>query len=223
MRTTAASFMDAFIRWSGCTDPPERMYVTYAELSVTVFYFATSAVQLAFADDDDVSTRLLSMLCMLIECVVLLFGWFRYHHRAGFARMYRYSVRYGAPDRYRRVVRALAAYHAVAPNVFIAVPVAYAALSDSVRTGDTFTFPFIDVLPVRNANAAVYAAKYLAYSVSVYIAHFELCFINTTFIHFVGVLKLNVDTIAVTIREAVANRDERKLNAAIANHQEMLK
>lgn len=219
----AADFMDAFIRWSACTDPPEMLRATYAALSVTVFYFATSAVRTVAFTGDDVSMRLLSLLCMLIECVVFLFGWFRYHHRAGFARMHRYSKRYGTPADYRRVIGTLAVYHAVASNVFVAIPVTYVALSESVNAGDPFTFPFIDVLPVRNANLAVYAAKYLAYSVSVYIAHFELCFINTTFIHSVGVLKLNVEAIAATVREAVADQDERKLNAAIANHQEMLK
>ncbi|KAL5241400.1 hypothetical protein ACI65C_008810 [Semiaphis heraclei] len=136
--------------------------------------------------------------------------------------MHQYSIRMGIPDSYESKINLITKYHMIASNMFVIFPATYTILYDSVRIGDPFTFPYLDVLPIQTDNLTIYAIKYLAYAISVYIAHIELCFINTTFIFYVGVLKQRLKTIAQTIREAFVENDEQKFKYAIIQHQKLL-
>lgn len=220
--------MDAvglFLRTSGClADDDKTVYVTYAELSYTVYCAAATFYALTTAGADaGVSVRLFAFLCLQIESVIVLCIAFRLYHRRQFRDMHRHSVGRPASARCRSQMAAVTAYHAIASNVFIAIPAAYAAASDAADAGDPFTFPYPDVLPVPTVGLPVYACKYAAYAVTVYIAHVEMCFINTTFMHYVGVLQCDVRVVADTVRRALADNDARTLREAVARHRRLLK
>lgn len=219
--------MDAvglFLRASGClADDEMAAYATYAELSFTVYCAAATLYALTASAGADVSVRLYAFLCLQIEAVIVLCIAFRLHHRRQFRDMHRHSVGLAASVRCRSRVAAVTAYHAIASTVFVVIPAAYAAASDAARPGDPFTFPYPDVLPVATVGMPVYACKYAAYAVVVYVAHFEMCFVNITFMHYVSVLECDVRVVADTVRRALADNDPRTLRKAVVRHQRLLK
>lgn len=220
--------VDLFLRMSGCTGDRKMVYLTYAECSLTVYCYLSTWVSIVHRwcapAGDGVSIQLFAVLCMLIESVILLCIGFRLYHRRQFRDMHLRSRGFPVPGPYRSRIAAITAYHTVASNVFVAIPAIYVAVFDTVTAGDPFTYPFLDVLPVPAVNVPVYACKYAVYAVTVYIAHAELCFINTVFIHYVGVLECQVRVVARTVTEALAaGNDERTLKTAAERHQQLLK
>jgi len=216
--------VELFLRASGClADDAWTVYATYAELSYTVYCAAATLYALTAAGHADVSVRLFAFLCLQIETVIVLCIAFRLRHRRQFRDMHRHSAARPASARCRSRVAAVTAYHAIASNVFVAIPAAYAAASDAADAGDPFTFPYPDVLPVATVGLPVYACKYAAYAVAVYIAHVEMCFINATFMHYVGVLACDVRVVAGTVRRALAGGDARTLRKAVARHRRLLR
>ncbi|XP_029347565.1 odorant receptor 43b-like [Acyrthosiphon pisum] len=213
--------INMFLQMTGCTDSKAMLYLTYFEFLIT-FYYLIAAYASIVHFEQSVTIQLFALLCMLIECVILLNITFRLYHKNHIREMHQYSRRLGIPDSYRSVINVITKYHLIASNIFVVFPVTYAIFCDSVRVGDPFTFPFLDVLPMHTDNLAIYACKYLVYAISVYIAHVELCFINTTFIYYVGVLKHRLETIVQTIGEAFADNDEQKFKYAIIQHQKLL-
>ncbi|XP_026814479.1 odorant receptor 43b-like [Rhopalosiphum maidis] len=213
--------VNVFLRMTGCTDSKRMLYLTYFEFFITFYYLITTCVSIIH-HEQSVSIKLFTLLCILIECVILLNITFRIYHQNQFCEMEQYSKRSGIPDDYQSKINIITMYHLIASNMFVIFPVTYAILSDSVRVGDPFTFPFLDVLPIKTDNLVIYAGKYFVYAISVYIAHVELCFINTTFIYYVGVLKNRLEAIVQTIREAVVDNDEQKMKYAVIQHQRLL-
>lgn len=213
--------INLFLQMTGCTDSKGMLYLTYFEFFITFYYFIATYVSIMHFEQS-VTIQLFAFLCMLIECVILLNITFRLYHQNHIREMHQYSRRLGIPNSYQSKIKIITKYHLIASNIFVFFPATYAILYDSVRIGDPFTFPYLDVLPIHTDNVAIYGCKYLVYSISVYIAHIELCFINTTFIYYVGVLKHRLDTIVQTIREAVIDNDERKFKYAIIQHQKLL-
>ncbi|XP_060866396.1 odorant receptor 43b-like [Metopolophium dirhodum] len=214
--------INMFLQMTGCTDSKLMLYLTYFEFLITFYYFIAAYVSIVHFEQMSVTIQLFSLLCMLIECVILLNIIFRLYHQNHIREMHKYSKRLGIPDSYQSKINIITKYHLIASNIFVIFPVTYAILYDSVRVGDPFTFPYLDVLPMHTYNLVIYACKYLVYAISVYIAHVELCFINTTFIYYVGVLKHRLETIVQTIREAVVDNDEQKFKYAIIQHQKLL-
>ncbi|CAH1716471.1 unnamed protein product [Aphis gossypii] len=213
--------INVFLQMTGCTDSKRMLYLTYFEFLITLYYFIASYVSIIYYEQS-VSIQLFTLLCMLIESYILLNITFRIYHKNQFREMDQYSKQLGIPDDYQSKINIITMYHLIASNMFVIFPVTYTILYDSVRVGDPFTFPFLDVLPIKTRNLVIYACKYFVYAISVYIAHIELCFINTTFIYYVGVLKYRLETIVQTIREAVVDNDEQKMKYAVIQHQRLL-
>ncbi|XP_022163466.1 odorant receptor 43b-like [Myzus persicae] len=213
--------INMFLQMTGCTDNKKMLYLTYFEFLITFYYLIAAYISILHFEES-VTIQLFTLLCMLIECVILLNIVFRLYHQNHIREMLQYSRRSGIPDSYQSIINLITNYHLIASNMFVIFPATYTILHDSVRVGDPFTFPFLDVLPIQTGNLAIYACKYMVYAISVYIAHIELCFINTTFIYYVGVLKQRLDTIVQTIQEAVVDDDEQKFKYAIIKHQKLL-
>jgi len=201
--------INLFLQMTGCTNTKGMLYLTYFEFFITFYYFISTYVSIMHFEQS-VTIQLFTFLCMLIESVILLNIAFRLYHQNHIREMHQYSRQFGIPDSYQSKINMITKYHLIASNVFLFFPATYAILYESVRIGDPFTCPYLDVLPINTDNLVIYACKYLVYSISVYIAHIELCFINTSFIYYVGVLKHRLETIVQTIREAVVDDDEPK-------------
>jgi len=213
--------INIFLQMTGCTDSKIMLYLTYFEFLITFYYFIAAYLSIDHFEQT-VTIQLFTLLCVLIECVILLNITFRLYHQNQIREMHQYSIRMGIPDSYQSKINLITKYHMIASNMFVIFPATYTILYDSVRIGDPFTFPYLDVLPIQTDNLTIYAIKYLAYAISVYIAHIELCFINTTFIFYVGVLKQRLKTIVQTIQEAFKENDEQKFKYAIIQHQKLL-
>lgn len=210
-----------FLLLTGCVKS-KMMYFTYAEFGITLFYLVTTYLTI-IGTENYLSVKLFSYLCLLIESIVLLFIAFRLYHQRQFREMHQYSKHLKLPDDYLLTIGTVAKYHVIGSNLFVFFPVIYAVSSSTVRYGDVYTYPFLDVVPIRAKNVTTYLIKYVVYAVTVYIAHIEFCFINVTFIHSVGVLKRNSENIVKNIQDAIAKNDERKMKNAIVRHQEFLK
>lgn len=213
--------INLFLQMTGCTDSKIMLYLTYFEFLITLYYLIATYTSIIHFGQS-VTIQLFTLLCMLIECVILLNITFRLYHQNHFREMHQYSKRLGIPDSYKLRINLITKYHLIASNIFVSFPVTYVILYDSVRAGDPFTFPYLDVLPIRTDNRTIYACKYFVYAISVYIAHIELCFINTTFVYYVGVLKHRLDSIVQTITEAFIDKDEQKFKYAVIQHQKLL-
>ncbi|XP_025207156.1 odorant receptor 43b [Melanaphis sacchari] len=210
-----------FLQMTGCTDSKKMLYLTYFEFFIT-FYYLTAAYVSIISNKQSVSIQLFTLLCMLIESYILLNITFRIYHQNQFREMDQYSKCLGISDDYQSKINIITMYHLIASNMFVFFPATYTILYDSVHVGDPFTYPFLDVLPIKTSNLVIYACKYFAYAISVYIAHLELCFINTTFTYYVGVLKHRLENIVQTIQEAIVDNDEQKMKYAIIQHQKLL-
>lgn len=218
--------IDTFSRMTGYPagkpDGGTLLYLTYAEYALTALFFAGTCATMARSRSDR-STQLHGVLCLLIETFVLLCLPLRLYHRAEFRRMDPRARTVGIPDGFRRSIGYVTRYHATASTVFVAASALYAVAAESVRIGDPFTFPFLDVLPVATGDVTVYLCKYAVYALPVYIAHVEICFLNVTFMCSVGVVQQHSHLIMDHVGQALRDGDERKFKTAVVYHQDLLK
>lgn len=214
--------IDIFCQMTGCTDNKRLLYLTYVEFAITVFYFITTLMSMIFLKTN-LDLKLFALLCLLIESFILLSITLRLYYQKHFREMNHYSKMLRIPEDYQSKIDSLTVYHMIASNIFVIIPFIYTAVNDSIRIGDPFTFPYLDVFPIHTNNVFVYAFKYITYAVSVYIAHLELSFINVSFIYYAGVVKEKIQSIINTIQEALVYNDEKTLMKAIIQHQKLLR
>jgi len=222
-----AHIVDIFLRKTGCNDDNSRdtmcmIYFTYCELAVTLFFTISAYLSIVYWTED-LSMRLYGLLCFLIEIHMFAVIASRLYHQSQFCDMYQRSQKVGIPENYRRKIGMVIKYHFIMSNVFVAVSVLYTISLDWVQVGDPFTFPFVDVLPIKTTNLTIYVCKYIVYALPVYFAHLEICFLNVTFMYSVGVMKRHFQILDEQVEEAIVNKDEQKLKIAIKHHQEVLK
>jgi len=137
--------------------------------------------------------------------------------------MYQRSREIGISENSKREIAVVIKYHLIMPNLFVMISALYTISSDRVHIGDPFTFPFMDVLPIKTTSVAVYACKYVLYALPVYFAQIEVCFLNVTYMYSTGVVKNHFHILGEQVEEAMVNKDEHKLKIAIKHHQEVLK
>jgi hypothetical protein len=137
--------------------------------------------------------------------------------------MYQRSRRVGISENLRQKIAIVIKHHLIMPNLFAVVSVLYMISSESVKIGDPFTFPFVDVLPIKTTTEAVYLFKYILYALPVYIAHIEVSFLHVMYMYSTGVLQSHFQILDEQVKESMVNTDEHKLKIAIEHHQDMLK
>ncbi|VVC33585.1 Olfactory receptor, insect [Cinara cedri] len=210
-------------------DLPWTAYLTYLEYAVTLTIVSSTIVTTVVQATDagqNLSVLMHGVLCMLIELFMLLCIPMRFSGRSrlGFREMFRFADGSDIPVGYWSAIRMIVRYHLIASNTFVSVSALYTAAFDSVHPGDPFTFPFMDVLPIDTRNTAAYVCKFAVYSLPVYIAHAEVCFLNVTFVYSVGVIKRHCEILVQQVRDAMVNTDDhQKLKTAIVHHQMLLK
>ncbi|KAF0766047.1 odorant receptor 43b-like [Aphis craccivora] len=219
--------VDMFLKKTGCND--DRSYDTmcqvffiYFELAITLFFAVSSYLSIANSTEG-LSVRLYGLLCFLIESHIFFFIAVRLYYLPQFRDMYQRTLKMGIPENFRQRIAIVIKHHLIISNVFVSVSMLYTISMDWVQMGDPFTFPFIDVLPIKTTNLTIYVCKYILYTLPVYIAYFETCFLNVTFMYSTGVVKRYFQILDGQVEEAIANKDEQQLKIAIKHHQEVLK
>jgi len=219
--------VDIFLKKMGCND--DRSYdtmclviFTYCELAVSLF-FAMLTYPSITNSKEDLSVRLYGLLCFLIESHIFIFIAIRLYYQSQYRDMYQRTLKIGIPENFRQKIAMLIKHYFIISNVFVAVSMLYTISMDWVQMGDPFTFPFVDVLPIKTTNFAIYMCKYILYTLPVYIAHIETCFLNVTFMYSTGIMKRYFQILDEQVEEAIVNKDEQKLKIAIKRHQEVLK
>ncbi|XP_060874028.1 uncharacterized protein LOC132947817 [Metopolophium dirhodum] len=220
--------VEIFLQRSGCSDDGGHgtmrvVFFAYCELAVTLFFAISTYMSFVYSTED-LSIRMYGLLCFIIEICVFSLIAVRVYHQSEHRDMYQRSRKVGIPENYRRKIVTVIRYHFIMSHVFVAIPVLYTVSLDWVRMGDPFTFPFMDVLPIKTTHAtAVYVCKYIVYAVPTYIAHLEICFLNVTFMYSTGVVKEHFQILEEQVQEAMVTEDEEKLRVAIKHHQQVLK
>lgn len=216
-----------FLKKTGCND--DRSYDTmcqvffiYFELAITLFFAVSSCLSIVNSTEG-LSVRLYGLLCFLIESHIFFFIAVRLYYLPQFRDMYQRTLKMGIPENFRQRIAMVIKHHFIISNVFVSVSMLYTISMDWVQMGDPFTFPFIDVLPIKTTNLTIYVCKYILYTLPVYIAHFETCFLNVTFMYSTGVMKRYFQILDGQVEEAMVNKDEQQLKIAIKHHQEVLK
>jgi len=219
--------VDKFLKKTGYND--DRSYDTicqiffiYFELAITLFFAVSSYLSIANSTEG-LSVRLYGLLCFLIESHIFFFIAVRLYYLPQFRDMYQRTLKVGIPENFRQTIAMVIKHHFIISNVFVSVSMLYTVSMDWVQMGDPFTFPFIDVLPIKTTNLTIYVCKYILYTLPVYIAYFETCFLNVTFMYSTGVVKRYFQILDGQVEEAIANKDEQQLKIAIKRHQEVLK
>ncbi|XP_016660447.1 odorant receptor 43b [Acyrthosiphon pisum] len=219
-----AHIVDIFLQKMVCSHDRGygMVFFNYCELAITLFFTVSTYPTIA-DPTENLSIRLYGVLCLLIEVHIFAFIAVRIYHQSQHRDMYQRSQGVEIPGNYRRKIATVIKHYFIISNVFVAVSVLYTILLDWVRIGDPFTFPFIDVLPIKTTNVTVYVCKYIVYALPVYFAHLETCFLNVTFMYSAGVVKRHFQILDEQVEEAVVNEDEQKLKIAIKHHQQVLK
>lgn len=223
-----AHIVDNFVQKTGRSDVRRHAtmcleFFSYCEL-VVILFFVIFAFPSVVYSDEDLSNRIYGFLWMFMEVHQLVLIVVRLYYHSKFLYMYDRSQLIGEiPENYRRAMVLMIVYLCFMFTVLVTVPLLYMISFDSAQMGDPFSFPTADVLPRKTGNVIVYVCKYILYSFIVYILHLECGFMNVTFIYFTGVLKKHFKMLEEEVREAVVNKDERKLRVAIEHHQELLK
>ncbi|XP_026807278.1 uncharacterized protein LOC113549942 [Rhopalosiphum maidis] len=219
--------VDIFLKNMGCND--DRSYdtmclviFTYCELAVSLF-FAVLTYPSITNSKEDLSVRLYGLLCFLIESHIFIFIAIRLYYQSQYRDMYQRTLKTGIPEHFRQKIAMMIKHYFIISNVFVAVSILYTISMDWVQMGDPFTFPFVDILPIKTTNLVIYVCKYILYTLPVYIAHLEICFLNVTFMYSTGVVKRYFQILDKQVEEAIVNKDEQKLKIAIKRHQEVLK
>jgi len=220
-----AHIVDIFLQKMGCNNNDRGCGVvcfTYCELALTLFFTVSTYPTIADSEES-LSIRCHGVLCLLIELHIFAFIVIRFYQQSQHREMYQRSQGVGIPENYRRKIAIVIKQHFIISNVFVAVSMLYTISMDWVRMGDPFTFPFLDVLPIKTTSVAVYVFKYIIYCLPVYFAYIEICFLNVTFMYSTGVVKKYFQVLDEQVEEAMDNMNEHKLKIAIKYHQEMLK
>lgn len=203
-------------------DKVRMVFFTYCELAITLFFAVSTYLSIAHSTED-LSVGRYGVLCLVIQLFVIAFICFRCYHRSRFHDMYQRSREIGISENSKREIAVVIKYHLIMPNLFVMISALYTISSDRVHIGDPFTFPFMDVLPIKTTSVAVYACKYVLYALPVYFAQIEVCFLNVTYMYSTGVVKNHFHILGEQVEEAMVNKDEHKLKIAIKHHQEVLK
>jgi hypothetical protein len=198
------------------------VYFTCCEFVVTLFLMVSTCLLIA-DPTEDLSVRTYGVLCFIIESYVFFFMIIRYYSQSQFRDMYQRSHGVGIPENLRHKIAILIKHHLIMPNLFAVLSVLYTISSDAVQIGDQYTFPFVDVLPIKTTNVAIYVCKYILYALPVYFAYFEVSFLNVTYMYSTGILQTHFQILDKQVKESMINMDEHKLKIAIKHHQEMLK
>ncbi|XP_060871840.1 uncharacterized protein LOC132946036 [Metopolophium dirhodum] len=225
-----ADIVGMFLQRLGCSDDGDghgtrrAVFFTYCELAVTLFFAVLTYLSLVYSTGDhQLSIRMYGLLCFVIEIYIFAYTAVRVYHQSDHRDMYQRSRKVGIPENYRRKIAMVIKYHLVMSNVVLAIPMLCTISSDGLWMGDPFTFPFMDVLPIKTTNVTVYVCKYIVYTFLLYFAHLELCFLNVTFMYSTGVVKRHFQILDEQVEEAMVTEDEQKLKIAIIHHQQVLK
>jgi len=220
-----AQIVDIFLQKMGCSYNDRGygvVFFTYCELALTLF-FTVSPYPTIADSEESLSIRCHGVTCMLIEIHIFAFIVVRLYQQCQHREMYQRSQGVGIPENYRRKIAIVIKKHFIISNVFVAVSMLYTISMDGVRMGDPFTFPFLDVLPIKTTSVAVYVFKYIIYCLPVYFAYIEICFLNVTFMYSTGVVNRYFQVLREQVEDAMENMNEHKLNIAIKCHQEVMK
>ncbi|XP_026807026.1 odorant receptor 43b-like [Rhopalosiphum maidis] len=223
-----AHIVDTYFKKAGCGDDDRgydttcMVYFTYCKIVVTLFFVASTYLLIA-DPTEDLSVRTYGVLCFIIEILVFAFIAIRLYYQSQYRDMYQRSRGVGIPENFKNKIATVIKHHLIMPNLFAVVSVLYTTSSESVKIGDPFTFPFVDVLPIKTTTVAVYVFKYILYALPVYIAHIEVSFLHVTYMYSTGVLQCHFQILHEQVKESMVNTDEQKLKVAIKHHQEMLK
>lgn len=220
-----AHIVDIFLQKMGCSYDRGNglVFFDYCELAFTLFFTVSTYPTIADSTEN-LSIRLYGVLCLLIEIHIFAFIAVRIYHQSQHRDMYQCSLQVvEIPENYRRKIAMVIKHYFIISNVFVSVSLLYMVSLDRVRIGDPFTFPFIDVLPIKTTNLTVYGCKYILYALPVYFAHLEICFLNVTFVYSTGVVQRHFQILEEQVEEAIVNEDEQKLKIAIKHHIEVLK
>ncbi|XP_060853135.1 odorant receptor 43b-like [Rhopalosiphum padi] len=222
-----AHIVDIYFKKTGCNDDHGydtmcMVYFTCCEFVVTLFLMVSTCLLIA-DPTEDLSVRAYGVLCFLIEFFIFSFIIIRLYYQSYFRHMYQRSREVGIPENFRNQIATMIKHHLIMPNLFAVVSVLYTISSESVKIGDPFTFPFVDVLPIKTTTEAVYVFKYILYALPVYIAHIEVSFLHVMYMYSTGILQSHFQILDEQVKESMVNTDEHKLKIAIEHHQEMLK
>ncbi|XP_016663582.1 uncharacterized protein LOC107884947 [Acyrthosiphon pisum] len=198
------------------------VFFSCCEFTVSLFLAILTYLSLVYSKED-LSMRFYDLLLLIVEIVVCSLIVIRVYHQSQHRDMYQRSQKVGIPENYRRKITTVIKYHLVMSNVIVVIPVLCTISLDWVRMGDPFTFPSIDVLPIKTTNVTVYVCKYILYALPTYFAHLEMCFMNVTFMYSTGAVKGHFQILEERVEEAMATQDEEKLKIAIKYHQQTLK
>lgn len=160
---------------------------------------------------------------LIIQLLVIAFISFRSYHRSHFREMYQRSRKMGMSENSKRKIAVVIKRRLIMPDVFAVVSPLYTISSDRVHIGDPFTFPFMDVMPIKTTSVTVYPCKYVLYALPVYFAQIEVCFLNVTYMYSTDIVKSHFQILGKQVEVAMINKDEHKLKIAIKHHQEVLK
>ncbi|XP_026807025.1 odorant receptor 43b-like [Rhopalosiphum maidis] len=222
-----AHIVDTYFKKAGCNDDHGydttcMVYFTYCEFVITLFFMASTYL-LIVDSTEDLSVRTYGVLCFAIEFFIFSFIVIRLYYQSQYRDMYQRSRGVGIPENFKNKIATVIKHHLIMPNLFAVVSVLYTISSESVKIGDPFTFPFVDVLPIKTTTVAVYVFKYILYALPVYIAHIEVSFLHVTYMYTTGVLQCHFQILNEQVKESMVNTDEQKLRITIKHHQEMLK
>ncbi|XP_022173211.1 odorant receptor 43b-like [Myzus persicae] len=198
------------------------VFFTYSELALTLLFIISTCLSIVYSREN-LSMHLHGLLWLLVEIHVFAVTANRLYHKSKLRDMHQRSQKVRIPENYRRTIANVLTYHMSLPNVLVAIPALYMILLDGVQMGDPFTFPFVDVLPIKTTSVTVYVCKYIVYAMPVYIGQLETCFLNVSFMYYTGVVKRHFQILEEQVAEAMVNKDEQKLKIAIKSHQEVLK
>lgn len=194
----------------------------YCELAVTLFFIISTYLSFVYLTED-LYVRIYGLLCFIIEIHIFAFIAIRIYYQSQHRDMYQRSQKVRIPEDYRRKIALVIKYHLTMSNVVVAISMLYTISLDWVRMGDPFTFPFMDVLPIKTTNVTVYVCKYIVYAFPLYFAHLEICFLSVTFMYSTGVVERHFQILEEQVKEAIGTEDEHKFKITIIHHQEVLK
>ncbi|XP_026805457.1 odorant receptor 43b-like [Rhopalosiphum maidis] len=222
-----AHIIDTYFKKAGCSDEHGydtmcMVYFTYCELAVTLFLMVSTSLLIADSAED-LSVRAYGVLCFTIEFIIFSFIIIRYYSQSQFRDMYQRSRGARIPENFKQKITIVIKHHLIMPNLFAVISVLYTISSDAVQIGDQFTFPLVDVLPIKTTNVSIYVCKYILYALPVYFAYIEVSFLNVTYMYSMGILQTHFQILDAQVKESMTNMDEHKLKIAIKHHQEMLK
>jgi hypothetical protein len=222
-----AHLVDTYLKKAGCSDDHSydtlrMVYFTCCESVVTVFLVVSTCL-LIVDPTEDLSVRAYGVLCFTIETFTLFFISLRFYNQSKIRDIYQRTQGMKIPENFINQITTVIKYHLILPNLFFLVSLLYTILLDSVKIGDQFTFPFVDVLSIKTTNVAIYVCKFILYTLPVYFGLMEVSYMLVTYMYSTGVLHSHFQIFDEQVKEFMVNMDEHKLKIAIKHHQEILK